>query len=405
MAIRKYKYRAINAKGRPIRGMISANGEVDLHAQLQTAGLELVQFSEVKTGGKTGMFGGAKVKTRDLMQLFTHLRQMQDAGVPLLDALGDIRDSTENQALRDIMSEITRSVSEGSSFSESLANHPKVFTNLYISLVSAGEETGDLSMAYRQLVKYLIWVDDMQSKIKKATRYPMILGVVVLLVIYVMMAKVVPQVVGFLDNVGQELPMITISLQNTSAFFVDYGLFVLLAPIVIFIVLKMLRKNSEDFKYKTDYMLLGFPIVGNLIRKISIARYAQTFGALFAAGVDVVSCLESSKNTVSNLALLEGMDAVTTNVKNGSSVSEAFNTSGEFPSLVVRMVKIGEESGGMTEVLNQVADFYTKDVNEAVDGMITMVEPMLTAILGGMILWIAAGVFGPIYGMLGTAGA
>ena len=381
--------------------MISANGEVDLHNQLQSAGLELVQFSVVQSKKNNFTLGGGGVKNRDLIQLFTHLNQMQEAGVPLLDALGDIRDSTENDSLRDIMSEIYRDVSEGNSLSESMGNHPKVFTNLYLSLISAGEETGDLSMSYRQLVKYVKWLDEMQTKIKKATRYPLILLIVVAVTVYVMMAVVVPQIVGFLDNMEQELPFYTTALQATSAFFVSYGIYVFIVPIVLIIALKFARKSSEDFKYKTDYFILSLPIAGNLIRKINIARYSQTFAALFASGIHVVGCLEASRNTVSNLALVEAMDSVISQVKAGASMSEAFNASGEFPSLVVRMVKIGEESGGLTDVLNQVSDFYSKDVNEAVEGMITMIEPMLTAILGVMILWIAAGVFGPIYGMIG----
>ncbi len=371
-----------------------------MHAQLQSAGLELVQCSVVSSKKNNFTLGSMRIRIRDLIQLFTHLNQMQEAGVPLMDALGDIRDSTENDSLRDIMSEIYREVSEGNSLSEAMANHPKIFTNLYISLIAAGEETGDLSMSYKQLIKYLKWLDAMQSKIKKATRYPMILLAVVILTVVIMMGFVVPQIVGFLASLDMELPIYTIALQATSEFFEHNWYYVLATPILLFLALKLARHYSEEIRYRTDAFILNLPIAGVLIRKINIARYAQTFGALFASGVDVVGCLNSARNTVSNLALLEAMDTVTNHVKAGAQLSEAFNASGEFPSLVVRMVKIGEESGNLTEVLNQVSDFYTKDVDEAVDGMITMIEPMLTAILGGMILWIAAGVFGPIYSMI-----
>ncbi len=397
----RYKYRAVNENGRPIRGVISAASETDLYNQLQSAGLELVDCKSLdsKKGGMS--FGSAsmqRVKIRDLIQFFVHMEQMQSAGVPLLDSLADIRDTTENGRMRDMMTEIYRDVSDGAALSEAMAKHGKVFNNLYISLIKAGEDTGDLTSPYKQLTKYLKWVDSMQSKIRKATRYPMIVCLVVFVTIVVMMGYVVPQIVGFIRNLDQELPFYTTALIATSDFFAGYWWAVLGVPVILFIVLRVMAKVSDNFAYRVDSIFLNMPIFGNIIRKISIARYAQTFGALFASGIDVVNALKSARQTVTNRVLLEALELVERYVSSGSPLSEAFNYSGEFPSMVVRMLKIGEESGNLTVVLEQVSDFYTKDVDEAVDGLIAMIEPALTGLLGGMILWIAAGVFGPIYG-------
>jgi type IV pilus assembly protein PilC len=398
--IERYKYRAVNARGRPIRGMISAVSESDLYNQLQSAGLELIDCAPLDR--KKGSLGSiailGRIKIREIIQLFMHLEQMQSAGVPLLDALADIRDTTDNNRLRDMISEIYRDVSDGSSLSEAMGKHPKVFHGLYISLVQAGEDTGDLTFSYRQLVKYLKWVDDMQSKIRKATRYPIIVTGVVILTIVVMMGYVVPQIVGFIENLDQELPFYTTALMATSDFFKEYWWAVLSAPVVIFGVLFALRKLSDDFAYRIDAMILEMPIAGILIRKIAIARYAQTFGSLFAAGIDVINALKSARTTVTNRAMLEALESVEKYVQAGNPLSESFNACGEFPSMVVRMIRIGEESGNLTVVLEQVSEFYTKDVDEAVQGLIAMIEPALTGILGGMILWIAVAVFGPIYG-------
>ncbi|MCB1531514.1 MAG: type II secretion system F family protein [Alphaproteobacteria bacterium] len=394
--------------------MISAASEVDLYKQLQTAGLELVDCSVIgKNRASSLNFSFARVKVRDLIQFFLHMEQMQSAGVPLLDALADIRDTTENGLLRDIMTEIHRDVTDGLSLSEAMEKHSKVFQKLTVSLIRAGEETGDLTAIYRQLIKYYKWVDDMQSKIRKATRYPIMVTAVVLLVIVVMMGYVVPQIVGFLDNLDQELNFFTTSLIATSEFFaeplfhilgigVPGGVMILFMPVIIFILIKTLRSVSDGFAYKMDSTILQLPTVGPLVRKISIARYAQTFGALFASGIDVLSALRSARETVTNKALLEALNAVEQYVNSGSTLSDAFGACGEFPSLVVRMVKIGEESGNLTPVLDQVSEFYTRDVDEAVQGLITMIEPALTGVLGGMILWIAVAVFGPIYSMLET---
>ena len=348
-------------------------------------------------------FGGIsfeKVKIRDLIQLFIHMEQMQSAGVPLLDAMGDIRDTTENGKLRDILTEAHRDISDGSSMSEAFAKHPKIFNNLYISLIKAGEDTGDLTSVYRQLVKYLKWVDDMQSRIRKATRYPIIVTFVVVATVVIMMGFVVPQIVGFLDNLDQELNIFTTSLIATSEFFQKYWWGVLALPVIIGFAFFGARRMSDDFAYRIDMMLLSTPIAGPLIRKIAIARYAQTFGALFASGIDVINALKSARKTVTNKALLEALESVEKYVQTGSSLSDSFNACGEFPSMVIRMLRIGEESGNLAVVLEQVSEFYTKDVDEAVSGLIAMIEPALTGVLGIMILWIAVAVFGPIYSML-----
>ena len=382
---------------------------------MQSAGLELVDCSVLGSGKKSafGQIGAKKIKLRDVIQLFVQLEQMQSAGVPLLDALSDVRDSTENDSLRDMMSEVFRDVSDGSALSEAMAKHPKTFKPLYISLVEAGEETGDLTSSYLQLIKYLKWVDSVQAKIRKATRYPMIVTGVVLLTVTFMMSMVVPQIVGFLKFLDLELPWFTVALIATSNFFVEeqfnllglpvYGsMIVLIVPVILFALLKLLRKSSDNIAYKLDALYLKMGVIGPLIRKISIARYAQTFGALYASGIDVIGALEASRATVTNLVMLDAMESVEGHVKAGAALSEAFNASGEFPSLVVRMVKVGEESGNLTPVLDQVSEFYTHDVNEAIESLIEMIQPTLTAILGLIIAWIAAGSLGPIYMNLGN---
>jgi len=381
---------------------------------LQSAGLELVDCSVVGAGKSKGFqLGAKKILLRDVIQLFVQMEQMQSAGVPLLDALSDVRDSTENDALRDIMSEIQRDVSDGSALSEAMNKHPKVFKPLYISLIEAGEETGDLTSSYLQLVKYLKWVDVIQAKIRKATRYPVMVTAVVLLTVVFMMSIVVPQIVGFLRFLDLELPWFTITLIATSDFMITplvtifgipvYGsLVVLIVPVLLVAIIKFLRAGSDNIAYKLDSFYLTAPVVGVLIRKVSIARYAQTFGALYASGIDVIGALEASRSTVTNLMMLDAMETVEAHVKAGSPLSDAFNASGEFPSMVVRMVRVGEESGNLTAVLDQVSEFYTHDVNEAIESLIEMIQPTLTAILGLIIAWIAAGSLGPIYINLGN---
>ncbi len=397
-----------------MRGAISAVNEVDLHNQLHAAGLELVQCRAIskKSGGR---FSAAfnKVKLRDQIQFFINMEQMESAGVPMLDALSDIRDGSENDQMRDIVGEIHRDVRDGAALSEAMAKHPKIFKPLYISLIKAGEENGDMPSSYKQLETYLKWVDAMNSKIKKATRYPMIVSVVVLFTVWFMMSQVVPQIVGFLKYLDVELPWFTIWLIATSNFFVEpqfnvfgvpiYGGIIFFGvPILLAVSYIMLRRSSEFIAYKMDAIWLVTPVIGNIIRKITIARYAQTFSSLFSSGIDVLKSLDAARGTVSNLVLIDAMKGVEQYVKSGSPLSDALNASGEFPSMVVRMLKIGEGSGNLSPVLSQVSEFYTKDVDEAIDGLIELIQPVLTLILALIIVWIAAGSLGPIYMNLGT---
>lgn len=393
--------------------MLSALNEVDLHNQLQTAGLELVQCTCISKRKSKVNFVLNKIKIRDLTQFFINMEQMQSAGVPMLDALADIRDGSDNDQMRDVISEVHRDVRDGASLSESLAKHPKIFKPLYISMIKAGEETGDLTVSYLRLVAYLKKAAEIQAKIKKATRYPMIAGVVVVGTIIFMMSAVVPQVVGFLKYLELELPWYSTSLIATSNFFVQpqfsilgisiYGAYiVVLVPTLIIIAFIVARRMSDDIAFKIDSFYLVTPLFGNIIRKINIARYAQTFSALFSSGIDVIRALKSSRETVTNLVLLDAMEGVEHYVQSGSPLSDALNASGEFPSMVVRMVRIGEESGGLSTVLDQVAEFYIKDVDEAIEALTEMIQPILTMVLALVIVWIAAGSLGPIYMNLGN---
>lgn len=363
--------------------------------------MELIQCGEIReTPGLSVVTGllRRKVKVRDLIQFFIQLEQMQNAGIGLLEALNDAKNTADNATLGDIITEIHRDVTEGASLSEVMKRYPNVFKPLYISLISAGEETGDLVSAYTKLIAYLKWLDNMNTKIKKATRYPMILLGVIIITITIMMGVVVPQIVGFIANLDQELPFYTVWLVNTSNFFQESWHLLIIIPLSIVLLVKGACKFSEDAAYNYDKILLDMPVFGPIIRKINIARYAQTFGSLYSSGIDVIKALQASKNTVTNKAIYSALEQVEENVLNGQSLSDSFAHSGEFPNLIIRMLRIGEESGNLSGTMEQVSEFYTKDVDEAVEGLITMIEPALTLIMGVMLLWIAAGVFGPIYG-------
>jgi len=378
---------------------MNANSELDLYRQLQDVDLELLDCKNLKRGKRFNLdIGTSKVRVRDIIQFFIHMEQLQGAGVSLLDALDDIRGSSDNNQMRDILSDVYRFVSEGGAFSEGLSRHPKVFKHIHITLIKAGEDTGDLTSSYSQLVTYLKWVDLMQRRVRKATRYPLIAMVVVCLVIAVMMGVVVPQIVGFISNLNQEIPFYTKALMVMSEFFQYYWWAIIVTPIILVVMTLLLKKSSASFAYALDSFVLNAPIVGMIIKKVAIARYSQTFGTLYASGIDVINALKSARKTSPNLVMLRAFKIVEQAISNGSPLSKALEDSNEFPSMVVRMIRVGEQSGNLATVLNQVSEFYTQDVDEAIEGVISMIEPLFTAVLGILILWIALAVFGPIYG-------
>lgn len=402
--MQKYKYRAIDDRGRQVKGKLSAMNEVDLFQQLKTINLELVDCRAERQTKITLPFFN-RVKPREMIQAFVHLEQLQRSGVPLLESLADIRDSTDSNVLRDVMAEIYRDVSEGAQLSQAMIKHPRYFSNIVISMTASAEETGDLADAFAQLIIFMKWADMMRRRTIKALTYPLFTLAIFLVVLSLLMLYTVPQIIGFLRNIGEELPFMTVTLIKTSDFLQVNWPYVFAVPIGIIVFIRVMNKTSPTFKYNWDMFVLRVPVIGDVARKINLARFSRTFAALFKSGLEILKCLDTSTETISNTYMKDALTRAKKQISEGASISAALNNTGEFPSLVVRMVRIGEESGNLTHVLNQVAEFYDADVDEAVARMIGMISPAMTIILGGVILWIAAGVFGPIYGILGKLGA
>lgn len=397
----QFAYRALNDAGRQVRGKLTANNETDLYQQLQEIGLMLVDSKAVKTSAITSAMAKG-ITFREKIQLFVHLEQLQAAGVPLVDSLTDVRDSVETPRLRDLTTTILNDVSGGMPLSEAFDKHPKIFGTLYSALIAAGEESGQLTEAFRHLVHHVKWEAAIRQRIVKASRYPAVVLVVIMGMILFMMGFVVPGIVEFLESNQTALPPITVALIATSEFIQGYWWVILLVPIVIVTALFTASATSDTAKFALSCMALRVPVIGELISKLAISRFAHFFAVMFQSGVPILQCLETAQRVVTNRCLEESMKTVRQQVQNGEPLSQAMRHSGQFPSLVCRMVKIGEDSGNLGGVMDNVTDFYDKDVDEAIDSMIGMIEPALTAISGFIMGWIVIGVMGPIYDSLGN---
>lgn len=389
-----YNYRAINEAGRNVRGVLPADNELDLEARLKQVGLDLVEAKEQKARKMT-RFG--RVRNKDLIVLCMHLEQLDKAGVPLHDALSDVRDTSESPRLRDVLTGVYESVKNGNMLSQALKAYPRVFNDVFVGLVHSGEQTGHLSDSFMHLGEHLKWTAEIARKIKKATRYPVVLLFVISGVVSVLMLFVVPKLVDFLIAQGFSLPAHTRALIAVAYAFEHYWHVILGTPVLLIICIIIAYRTSEEFAFKIDALTLKIPLIGPVVRKIDMARFTHFFSVMFNSGIDILESLESAKAVVHNRVLKDSIELVKANVTDGNSLTASLKLSNQFPNLVIRMFKVGEDSGNMKEALENVNFFYNREVNDAVEAMVGAIQPILTVVMGAIIFWVIAAVFGPLY--------
>lgn len=389
-----FRYTALNQMGRTMRGMAMADNEMDLESRLEPLGLELLTAKETreKKGAKYG-----KVKIKDMIVMCLHMEQLDRAGVPLHEALMDVRDSTESPRLRAVLGNVYEAVKNGSVLSKALHMFPKIFDEVFTGLIASAEKTGNLSEAYEHLTHHMKWNNDLRRKVKKAIKYPIVLLIMISAVITTLMVAVVPQLVEFILGQGFEIPWFTQLLIDVSDAFEHHWYVILGTPVVFIFCIVILRRISEGFAYRWDALMLRMPVIGPVVRKIDLARFTHFFSVMYRSGIDILEAIESSKGVVRNRVLKESLDYVKLSVSNGNSLTSSLKLSNQFPNLVVRMFKVGEDSGNMNDAMDNINFFYDREVNDAVDGLIGMVQPALTVIMGVLIFWVIAAVFGPLY--------
>ncbi len=395
-----YHYRAINERGRTIKGGLTAVDERDLAQRLGQSGLELIEAGAAKTG--RSFLPQGPVPERDLAQLTLHLSEMQRAGIPVLEGLEDIRDTIENPRLRDATAEIHRDVGEGKSLSAAFARQNSIFGPLFPSLIRAGEETGNLAEALTRLRQHVEWQAALKSRIKKATAYPIFLFFMAMAVVIFMMVGVVPQVVDFLRLTNDKLPPMTEAIIFISNIVTASWWIVLLLGLAGFFAIRLLVRVSDTAAYEMDRLALAIPFIGNMLQKLALARFAHFLSILFKSGLDLLQAMHGARDTLNNRALAEAVRTAEEGVRNGQSLSNAMRQTGAFPALVLRLVKVGEDTGSLTHTLEQVASYYDREADEAINTVIGTLEPALTLIVGAIMISIVLAVISPIYENLST---
>ena len=396
-----FTYRAIDPNGAIVKGTLESASAGALEAQLRHSGIELLRCVE-RRRNRFSRFG--KVRRRDLIGFCFHMQQMTRAGLPILDALSDLRDSLEHPRFKDVLSNVIGSVEVGKTLSQALAEFPDVFDDVFISLVKVGEESGELPEVLRKLTDSLKWQDELASKARSVIIYPAFVGTVVFAVMLFMMIYVVPQMVDFMREMGQTLPIHTRALIGFSDFLVNHWWWVVPLPAVVLAMMKLKARQSQSFRRRVDGWKLRFWYLGPITLKILLSRFSSYFALCYSAGLDVIASLKISEDIAGNAVIRDSVRDVSAHIADGLSLSKSLDKAGLFPPLVVRMVRMGEATGELDEALANVSYFYDREVTESIDRLKAMIEPAMTVILGLIMGWIMLSVLGPIYDTISEIG-
>jgi type IV pilus assembly protein PilC len=394
---KQFSYKALDLKGnRTVVGRIEAPSEYVIEQMLSESSLVLISAVEIKETVLSNI-SFKKISTKDLITLFITLEQLERASVPLLNSLKDMKDFVESPKLKYIMQNIYESVKNGDILSIAISRYPKIFDEVTINLIAMGEKTGQLDIAFRNIHENLKWDYEMKKKTVKAVRSPLFsLGMLVVVGV-TLLKVVVPKVLTFILDQEIAVPSYTKALIATSAFIENNFLVMIVTVISIFVTVKMLLKN-ENFKIKFDRYKLKLPLIGKIIEKINLSRFTKFFGITFASGISVLQCIEIANNVVTNHFLKNEIEYIRRKISDGKTMSKCLEESNVFPFIVTRMFKVGEESGNVEDAMQNIQYFYNSEINTSIDMIVGALQPIILVVMGTLMVWIIAAVFGPIYG-------
>ncbi|MBK6917641.1 MAG: type II secretion system inner membrane protein GspF [Deltaproteobacteria bacterium] len=410
-----YAYQGMTSKGRAVKGVATAENVGVLKASLKRDGVFLTQVTETNAPGVAPSPGAAADRNVDLSGLFDRvtpkmvaattrlLGTLLHAGVTLPESLKAMTDQVESQRLKGILSDVAVRVNEGSSLADSLSRYPKVFPQLYINMVRAGEASGALETVLFRLAEFLEKQIEIQGRVSKALMYPIVLAILGAGIVTVLMVSIVPKITGMFADMQAELPWNTKLLIWLSDFISGFWWLILIG-IVGGIWLFRRWRASRAGKWVGDTILLGLPVVGELVRKIAIARFARTLSTLLASGVQLLAALDIVKSLLGNVVLERVVGEARDNIREGEGIANALKRSRQFPPLVTHMIAVGERSGQLEQMLTDLADAYDRETNQAIDKFTTLLEPLTIVIMGGAVGFVIYSIMRPIMMITEMAG-
>jgi len=393
-----YKYKAIDSSGKIRNDRIEADNLLDLEQRLNGMGMDLINYQEKK--GSLFSFKSKGIHRKELINFTFQMQQLTKSGVSILEGLSDLQESVPEGRMKEVLMGLSDEIKGGKTFSGALSEFPEIFDSVYITLVKVGEESGRLSEVLHDMAETLKWHDELIAHTQKIMIYPAIVTFVIVGVVTYLMINLVPELIPFIEDIGGEIPIHTKALIATSDFLGNYWYIVFGAPFVFYFVTSQIAKRKPAVRMFIDRIKLKLHIFGPLILKTNLARFANYFAMMYASGLTVLDSLKISEMLVNNAVLTKSITDVRERIADGGQISESFASVNIYPPLVIRMLKVGENTGNLDEALLNISYFYNREVKESVDKMEAAMTPILTVILGGIMLWIMSAVLGPIYDSL-----
>ena len=398
-----YQYKGVNEEGKWVKGILDVEHKGAVGQVLKSRGIFVTEVREAGGGGvRNGQIEVGKmfqrVGLRDVAVMTRQLATLLRAGISLVEALNALSEQAEKGELKRVLSDVRRQVNEGSALAKAMAEHPKIFNHLYVNMVKAGESSGNLDVVLVRLTEFLENQMELRSKVIGALVYPILMSVVGVAILGFLFAFVIPKVTKIFEDQDRALPFITQVLLVISDV-VSAAWFILIPLILGSVYGFFWWKKSPKGKPVWDRLLLKMPVVSNLVRMIAVARFAKTLGTLLRSGVPLLQALDIVKNILGNTRLVEVIEDVRVNVREGDSIAQPLKRSGEFPSLVVHMIAIGERTGQLEEMLDNVAISYNQQVDLRIDAATTLLEPLMIVVMGAVVAFIVFAVMLPILQM------
>lgn len=396
----RFTYTALNAQHKTVTNTVELADRASVVASLNKQNLKPIAIKEeVKTKMSFNIpLLKQKVKNKDLVIFTRQLSTMVNAGVPLMRAITTLAEQTENRKFKNVLDEVTKSIQGGISLGDALSKHPDTFNDVYVNMVRAGEAGGILDDILKRLATQQEKAESMRKKIKGAMTYPTVLVVIMTIAFFVLMIFVIPQIGKIITDLGgpdAELPLITQIMLGISGFMVNFWWLIIGAGITGFILFSRYIK-TESGKHRFHFFLINMPIIGPIIKKVSVARFARTFASLLGAGVSVLESLRVTGQAIGNEIYKEELNKAATEVENGRQLSQSLTGNKLFPQIVAQMLAVGEETGQTDTILVKVADFYEEEVDTMIGSISSIIEPVMIVLMGSMVGLIAVSVLGPI---------
>ncbi|MFK8054165.1 MAG: type II secretion system F family protein [Woeseiaceae bacterium] len=390
-----FNWEGVDKRGQKVKGKVMAGSEAEVRADLRRKGVVPNRIRKQST-----LFAGTqKITAGDIAIFSRQLATMMAAGIPMVQAFEIVGTGHENQSMQKLILDVKGSVEGGSSLHEALAKHPLYFDDLFVNLVEAGEQAGALETLLDKIATYKEKTEAIKKKIKKALTYPAAVLVVAVIVTIVLLIFVIPSFEDLFQGFGADLPAFTRMVVDLSAFVRTKGYIIALAVGLGGFTFFYFKKRSKKMRETLDRISLKLPIVGGILEKSAIARYARTLSTMFAAGVPLVEALDSVAGATGNIVYENAVREMRDEVSTGQRLQQAMENTDLFPNMVIQMIAVGEESGQLDEMSGKVADFFEEDVDNAVDNMSSLIEPLIMGILGILVGGLVIAMYLPIFKM------